>query len=155
MFSSCFKYYSLPLSSKHTVLFTTSFSRMVSELHVQLTELCELFKLVETFQPFFWLKFCGFLSWRNDPTKLWGGLQHLIPAIYQDLEVWVKQNCYWAAWKYFKLNILNWKSLESNLMVFSEVSGERAVSCNAVMFRFCCLYFSLYIGYVAQKTPCS
>lgn len=39
------------------------------------------FKLVETFQPFFGLKFCCFLSWRNDPTKLRGGLQHLMPAI--------------------------------------------------------------------------
>lgn len=112
---SCFKYYSLPLSKKHTVLFITSFSRMVSELHVPPPGWCELFKLVETFQPFFGLKFCCFLSWKNDPTKLRGSLQHLMPAINQDLEVWVRQNCYWAAWKHFKGNVLNWKSLDLNL----------------------------------------
>lgn len=88
----------------------TSFSRMVSELHAQLTGFCELFKLVETFQLFFGLKFCCFLSWRNDPTKLWGDLQHLMPAINQDLEVWMRQDCYWAAWKCFKLEVIGIKS---------------------------------------------
>lgn len=113
---------------------------MVSEVHVQLNGLCELFKLVETLQPAFVMKFCCFLSWRNDPTKLWGGLQHWMPVINQDLEVWVKQHFFWAAWKCFKANILNWKSLALNLTVFSgSVVRELSVAMQS------CLCFSVCV----------
>lgn len=113
---------------------------MVSEVHVQFNGLCELFKLVETLQPAFVMKFCCFLSWRNDPTKLWGGLQHWMPVINQDLEVWVKQHFFWAAWKCFKANILNWKSLALNLTVFSgSVVRELSVAMQS------CLCFSVCV----------
>lgn len=71
-------------------------------------------------------------AWR-EATELWGGLQHLLPVVHQELHVWRKQRRTTGLHR----KVLNWcfiwKPLES-LMVFPRVTGERAFSCNAVVF---------------------
>lgn len=64
--SNWFKYYSLPLLNKHTVLSVRAFSRTVTEemLHIGLMQLYRELKTPETTQPFSGMMFCCcFLSW--------------------------------------------------------------------------------------------